>query len=101
MTVAEQLATFADELRKWWAFDDRQIHTHSWHTREDFIEGKLPELLADMTKELAELRVSYNWTCARLILIKSQRDELMAALDRAAPKKARELAKRFERESAS
>ena len=36
---------FADELRKWWAFDDRQQHTHSWHGREDFIKDKLPELL--------------------------------------------------------
>lgn len=36
---------FADELRKWWSFDDRQIHTHSWHSREDFIERELPKLL--------------------------------------------------------
>lgn len=36
---------FADELRKWWSFDDRQHHTHSWHSREDFIAEKLPELL--------------------------------------------------------
>ncbi len=41
ITVAE----FADELRKWWSFDDGQRHTHSWHSREDFIEEKLPELL--------------------------------------------------------
>ena len=38
--------SFAAELRKWWSFDDRQMHTHSWHSREDFIERKLPELLA-------------------------------------------------------
>jgi hypothetical protein len=37
---------FAAELRKWWSFDDRQFHTHSWHAREDFIGQKLPELLA-------------------------------------------------------
>jgi hypothetical protein len=36
---------FAEELRKWWSFDDRQQHTHSWHDRENFIEKKLPELL--------------------------------------------------------
>jgi len=36
---------FADELRKWWSFDDHQIHTHSWHSREDFIEQILPKLL--------------------------------------------------------
>jgi hypothetical protein len=41
-----ELAAFADELRKWWSFDDRQFHTHSWHTREDFTKEKLPELLA-------------------------------------------------------
>ena len=39
------IKAFADELRKWWSFDDRQIHTHSWHDREDFIKKKLPELL--------------------------------------------------------
>jgi hypothetical protein len=38
---------FAAELRKWWSFDDRQHHTHSWHSREDFIATKLPELLKD------------------------------------------------------
>lgn len=36
----------AAELRCWWSFDERQQHTHSWHTREDFIERRLPELLA-------------------------------------------------------
>lgn len=36
---------FASELRKWWSFDGGQMHTHSWHSREDFIEKKLPELL--------------------------------------------------------
>jgi hypothetical protein len=38
---------FAAELRKWWSFDDRQMHTHSWHSREDFIERILPKLLAE------------------------------------------------------
>lgn len=42
---AMRVRAFAEELRKWWSFDDRQHHTHSWHTREDFIEKKLPELL--------------------------------------------------------
>src|SRR5690606_11098639 len=42
----ERARAFATELRKWWSFDDRQCHTHSWHSREDFIEKKLPELLA-------------------------------------------------------
>jgi len=41
----EQEKMFAAELRKWWSFDDRQMHTHSWHSREDFIERKLPGLL--------------------------------------------------------
>lgn len=45
---------FADELRKWWAFDDRQHHAHSWHTREDFIKDKLPELLNLARSEQAE-----------------------------------------------
>lgn len=37
---------FADELRKWWSFDDGQQHTHTWHSREDFISQRLPHLLA-------------------------------------------------------
>lgn len=41
---------FANELRKWWSFDDRQHHTHSWHDREDFIEKRLPELLATIRR---------------------------------------------------
>lgn len=24
-------------IRAWWSFGDGQNHTHSWHTREDFI----------------------------------------------------------------
>lgn len=36
---------FAIELRKWWSFDDGQMHTHSWHDRENFIK-RLPELIA-------------------------------------------------------
>lgn len=42
---AAHVKRFAEELRKWWSFDDDQQHTHSWHTREDFIKDKLPELL--------------------------------------------------------
>lgn len=42
----KRAALFAAELRKWWSFDDGQVHTHSWHTREDFIEKELPALLA-------------------------------------------------------
>ena len=38
--------TFANELRKWWSFDDGQMHTHSWHSREDFIKIKLPGMLS-------------------------------------------------------
>lgn len=36
---------FIAELRKWWSFNERQVHTHSWHDREDFIERILPHLL--------------------------------------------------------
>ncbi len=38
---------FARELREWWSFNDQQIHTHTWHTREDFIEKMLPKLVAE------------------------------------------------------
>lgn len=41
---------FAEELRKWWSFDDRQQYTHSWHSREDFIEHRLPKMLHDFAE---------------------------------------------------
>ena len=41
----ERLHRFANELRKWWSFNDQQRHTHSWHDRENFIERELPKLL--------------------------------------------------------
>lgn len=31
------------ELRKHWSFDSNQQPTHSWHTREDFIEQFIKE----------------------------------------------------------
>jgi hypothetical protein len=37
---------FAEILREHWSFDARQQHTHSWHSREDFIQDELPKLLA-------------------------------------------------------
>jgi hypothetical protein len=46
---------FAKELRKWWSFDDRQMHTHSWHSREDFIEKVLPKLLEKVKEDCYEL----------------------------------------------
>lgn len=45
---------FADELRKWWSFDDRQCHTHNWHSREDFIADRLPALLAGSAHEITK-----------------------------------------------
>ena len=50
----EELAAFAAELRKWWSFDDHQFHTHTWHTREDFIKDELPKLLAAQRLEVRE-----------------------------------------------
>ena len=44
--------SFAEELRKWWSFDGRQMHTHSWHGREDFIKGRMRELIDAETKPL-------------------------------------------------
>jgi len=38
---------FAQKLRQWWAFDEYQMHVHSWHTREDFCGTILPEALED------------------------------------------------------
>lgn len=48
---------FVNELRKWWSFDDRQQHTHSWHSREDFIENVLPKLLARYSQEVIAERL--------------------------------------------
>ena len=45
-------AEFASELRKWWSFDDHERHTHSWHDREDFIEKRLPALLASVRENV-------------------------------------------------
>lgn len=45
--MTDEVQEFANELRKWWSFDDHQQHTHSWHSREDFIERVLPKLLAN------------------------------------------------------
>ena len=43
------------ELREWWSFDSHQFHTHSYHSREDYIEwlGKRinAALTTDSTKE--------------------------------------------------
>lgn len=50
---------FAEELRKWWSFGDMQQHTHSWHSREDFIEKKLPELLSRIRRDANRHNVAY------------------------------------------
>ena len=52
----ELAAAIADELRKWWSFDNHQNHTHSWHCREDFIQKELPRLTTQHADEVAELR---------------------------------------------
>lgn len=43
---------FAEVLRRWWSFNDMQRHTHSWHSREDFIERELPKLLDRVRHDL-------------------------------------------------
>lgn len=48
--VAQYQRLFATELRKWWSFDNGQNHTHSYHSREDFIRDKLPELIREIVK---------------------------------------------------
>lgn len=45
---------FAAELRDWWSFDERQQHTHSWHSRENFIETRLPLLLSRLAPARGE-----------------------------------------------
>jgi len=46
----DTIEAFAKTLRQWWSFDDRQFHTHSWHSRETFIEQVLPELIQSALK---------------------------------------------------
>lgn len=50
MTPANQAPSavakpIADALRLHWSFDRNQLHSHSWHDREDFIEKTLPGLI--------------------------------------------------------
>jgi len=56
---AEQLyrlrEMFAVELRKYWSFNDGQRHTHTWHSREDFIEQKLPALVRAVVDAVGEV----------------------------------------------
>lgn len=42
----DALTPFRKEIREWWSFNSAQRHTHSWHTREDFIK-RLPEILSE------------------------------------------------------
>lgn len=42
---SEARQRFAEMLRIWWSFNDGQRHSHTWHSREDFIEKVLPEQL--------------------------------------------------------
>lgn len=51
--------SFATELRKWWSFDENQQHTHNWHSREDFIEQKLPQLIAQAEERGRNAAVEY------------------------------------------
>lgn len=43
MTNATGLRDFINTLRNWWSFDNGQVHTHNWHSREDFIQRVLPK----------------------------------------------------------
>lgn len=44
--VPDALTPFRKQIREWWSFNSAQRHTHSWHTREDFIK-RLPEILSE------------------------------------------------------
>lgn len=63
VAITEECRLFAEVLREWWSFSDQQQHTHSWHTREDFIERELPKLLKShraeqvrgLSREVADL----------------------------------------------
>lgn len=42
----DALTPFRKQIREWWSFNSAQRHTHSWHTREDFLK-RLPEILSE------------------------------------------------------
>lgn len=52
-SIVERLKT---ELLKWWSFDDYQRHTHTWHTRTDFIFTELPKILAEYESSLSRIK---------------------------------------------
>lgn len=59
-TILQTLQQEAREkLRRWWSFSDNQNHTHSWHTREDFIEKELPMLIASAFQAGKDAAVGY------------------------------------------
>ncbi len=49
-TTARRMAKIVPELRKYWSFSDGQQHTHTWHSREDFIFKVLPDLLTTLDR---------------------------------------------------
>lgn len=85
MTDEQATRAFAEELRKWWRFDDRQQHTHSWHDREDFIEKKLPELLSAALPRsnaspkgggLCSHEIPLDWHCHKCEREEKERDHV-------------------------
>jgi hypothetical protein len=68
--LARAEVQFANELRKWWSFDDGQRHTHSWHDREDFIKKELPTLLCRLLEaqagEIEKLRTALESAAEKL-----------------------------------
>lgn len=48
--LMDLLDSIPDELRKWWSFDNHQIHTHSYHSREDYIERLRARINAALTR---------------------------------------------------
>lgn len=37
-TAGERMRELLADLKRCWSFDESQIHTHSWHTKQDFLE---------------------------------------------------------------
>lgn len=61
MTSATGLRDFINTLREWWSFDNGQVHTHNWHSREDFIQRVLPKFSIEKKPSDGEEPITEGW----------------------------------------
>ena len=54
---------FVETLRRYWSFDDRQQHNHTWHSREDFITDILPGMLQEIKRAVRKEIIDTGTPC--------------------------------------